>query len=1103
MKKILIFISLFLFIVYTTTAQSVTANQFNGRLQMTAVSNVSDSTWSITGYFTNSVNKYTTTQVAVNDKFFCQIGANTYVGRISVINSASDVTKLITFRVICNYPNPPNNIGAIVRATSNGYPVFVDGLPNALQAGIQNYFATLVNTNAAGSPCEQTITKTAHGFRKFTPVRWNGTTFVRPTHDTLVPDYIVVDSLTANTFKVANCGTYTTTLTNGLYWFTSTSPGYSLIPDTTKVPLFQALNGKLILNPIVGFNLMSGSGDVTSSVLADTAAAIRADFKNGIISELPLDDVVINTSGNSLKLKNALDSIVTNANSEKLLEITGTYDSDPTWQSTLSYYDYGYLYARTAGSAFDAIGRIAIERSRGTLASPTTVNTQDRVGEFNFRARGSSSFRNVASIMGSVDSVSGNTVQGSLRFGVAKDGEPYLSANQPLWIERLKIKAWRPIIISTDSRTRTGEWSFRVNDHFNVRQNGRVYMGADSSFIHDYTNDTTGIKGKLSILNGSNYYSFATTSPSTTLGEKRIMTWTGTGSAATPAFEVLNSGVTDGDKGDITVSGGTWAIDNNVVTSSKVASQTLDSTDLKNRGTTLLKLAQSGATNGQVPVYNSTSGNWEPGTVSGGSGSPGGATTQVQYNNAGSFAGDSKMTFNSTTKTLTVSKVEVTDMTDSGTPASAVRINRSLTSEISQNAHGFRDQSVFSRPGFAYAGYDGAMNFNGSSNYNHGVSFQSRISASTSGTISDLWGSIDNNSIDGARVTRLTSYESAPAFTSGVGPDFRYGFRVRDVADSAPGSIGTQYGVYVDSLGNGSTQYGVYIAATKTGGYAVYSPGRVTSNYYAGKTSIGSVFSTSAMGASLTVDNVLNNSIPALVVSVDASANQRKSIIFRQDTRANLSFSDFSGNFQPSLQLQSDDNSKMLWIAPSGGTGGNAMMYAGATGFEIVTGSSVTSGGTSRFQITNAGRASFGVGTPTAAVHIKAGTATANTAPLKFNSGTNLTTAEAGAVEYDGTEFYATNSTASRTILARVLKGSATLDFPDTASGSSSSLTITVTGAATTDSGVSVQRDNASISGTSYEWVITGANTVTVYFHNFSGSNQNPASGTFRASVTK
>mgnify|MGYP006269490847 CR=1 FL=1 len=39
----------------------------------------------------------------------------------------------------------------------------------------------------------------------------------------------------------------------------------------------------------------------------------------------------------------------------------------------------------------------------------------------------------------------------------------------------------------------------------------------------------------------------------------------------------------------------------------------------------------------------------------------------------------------------------------------------------------------------------------------------------------------------------------------------------------------------------------------------------------------------------------------------------------------------------------------------------------------------------------------------TATLHIKAGTAASGTAPLKLSSGTNLTTAEAGAVEYNGT----------------------------------------------------------------------------------------------------
>ena len=52
-------------------------------------------------------------------------------------------------------------------------------------------------------------------------------------------------------------------------------------------------------------------------------------------------------------------------------------------------------------------------------------------------------------------------------------------------------------------------------------------------------------------------------------------------------------------------------------------------------------------------------------------------------------------------------------------------------------------------------------------------------------------------------------------------------------------------------------------------------------------------------------------------------------------------------------------------------------------------------------------------------VNIKAGTATASTAPLKFTSGTNLTAVEAGAVEYDGTKWYATTGEtgSSRSVL--------------------------------------------------------------------------------------
>jgi len=53
---------------------------------------------------------------------------------------------------------------------------------------------------------------------------------------------------------------------------------------------------------------------------------------------------------------------------------------------------------------------------------------------------------------------------------------------------------------------------------------------------------------------------------------------------------------------------------------------------------------------------------------------------------------------------------------------------------------------------------------------------------------------------------------------------------------------------------------------------------------------------------------------------------------------------------------------------------------------------------------------------PTAWLTLRAGSAAAGTAPLKLTSGTNLTTPEAGTIEYDGTRFYITGSGARRVI---------------------------------------------------------------------------------------
>ncbi len=67
-----------------------------------------------------------------------------------------------------------------------------------------------------------------------------------------------------------------------------------------------------------------------------------------------------------------------------------------------------------------------------------------------------------------------------------------------------------------------------------------------------------------------------------------------------------------------------------------------------------------------------------------------------------------------------------------------------------------------------------------------------------------------------------------------------------------------------------------------------------------------------------------------------------------------------------------------------------------------------------RMRLMTAGNLGIGETSPTAVVHIKAGTATASTAPLKFTAGTNLTTPEAGAVEFTTGNFWFSPSTTNR-----------------------------------------------------------------------------------------
>lgn len=170
------------------------------------------------------------------------------------------------------------------------------------------------------------------------------------------------------------------------------------------------------------------------------------------------------------------------------------------------------------------------------------------------------------------------------------------------------------------------------------------------------------------------------------------------------------------------------------------------------------------------------------------------------------------------------------------------------------------------------------------------------------------------------------------------------------------------------------------------------------------------------------------------------------------------------------------------------------------TGFSAATGTDFDETTNERLIVNNSGNVGIGVASPTAILHLKAGTTAASSAPLKFSSGSNMTTPESGAVEFDGTNYFGTAST-TRYTFAKTLTATATLDFASTGSGAVADLTVTVTGAADGDA-VSLGVPNGSVTATAtYSAWVSAANTVTVRFS--PKATEDPASGTFRVSVIK
>ena len=151
----------------------------------------------------------------------------------------------------------------------------------------------------------------------------------------------------------------------------------------------------------------------------------------------------------------------------------------------------------------------------------------------------------------------------------------------------------------------------------------------------------------------------------------------------------------------------------------------------------------------------------------------------------------------------------------------------------------------------------------------------------------------------------------------------------------------------------------------------------------------------------------------------------------------------FSSSVNNNYLINHNEGAFYVYTRLSGFTDRSLMQIGGLQLHNAASTPSVTSGGamnitaatlmniasTTGIRLYNSTAGQLYVGgttTPTAKIHIVGGTAAASTAPLKFTSGTNLTTPEDGAVEFDGNSLFFTTGSTRSTLLTSINPTSST-----------------------------------------------------------------------------
>lgn len=279
-------------------------------------------------------------------------------------------------------------------------------------------------------------------------------------------------------------------------------------------------------------------------------------------------------------------------------------------------------------------------------------------------------------------------------------------------------------------------------------------------------------------------------------------------------------------------------------------------------------------------------------------------------------------------------------------------------------------------------------------------------------------------------------------------------------------AVGVRIGIPYNPSGTLVNTTGLHISSQTAGTqsttpYGIYQAGTSDRNYFAGNVGIGDTTPSVRLEVGVVADGsvvtlnggasgvnllTLNRNSGGVVQSYGLALASGK-LVFQDVTNTQYIFYSAYANFGglgnlPTLNIgpyepnnTSVGTAGLLKSRGAGTTGtdtagGNLYIASGAgrgngtqsqinfyTPNKVGSGTSEQTYGTAKMVILGDGSVGIGVTSPTGVLHLKAGTATASTAPLKFTSGTLNTTAEAGAFEYDGSNLTFTRTGTTREII--------------------------------------------------------------------------------------